>query len=302
MLPNSMPVLSRYLKQLYTVVLCCLMLSFGSQKVYAQNDASPHVPEDKIAALYQLGYFEEYARNTSESIQGIVAQLTEAQHGQAVREIISRHFAPEAIEKTIKQSLKRNYSAAHAQKSIEHLQQPAMQALLKQLYASDVDLEDAEDRERFERFAARMDRVAETGRPEEQAGRIQIMAGILQATRQIRLTVQSLEEMLAIVMFAINQSMPVEEQLESEQVNELLLQLRANFQAFFEDMMLYLSLFSTQEQSVEHMQEHQHFLETPAGRWFIRSYNNAILDSFSEQGKAISEALAQWSIDRLDTE
>ena len=256
------------------------------------------------ADIYELGYFEEYAINMSQSIRDVVLQLVEEQEDTAFAEIIIENFEPASVQQAMRKSLARNYQAGPGAQSIAHLNQPHIQVLMSRLYASEVDLEDTETRRNFETYAARMERATETEDAETESARqrIALVAEILQATRRIPLIVQALEEMLAIVMFAINQSKPSEEQLSDEELNNLLLTLRGNFRAFFEDILLYVSLFSTRSESLESLQVHLDFLRTESGQWFVRTYNNAILDSFDERGDAVSEALAQWAVDRISTE
>lgn len=260
---------------------------------------------DTVAAVYELGYFKEYSINSARTVQDIIFQLTEEQQDTAFAGIIADHFKAELMQEAMLGSLRRSYRAGPARKSIAHLQQPSIQALMQQLYASRVNLEDAETQQEFERYAARMERIAEEAPDSEnEAGqqRISLVAEIVQETRQLALTVQGLEEMLAIVVFAVNQSKAAEERLSDRELNDLLLTLRANFRAFFEDMMLYINLFALKDQPTDSLQQHLEFLRSDSGKWFVRSYNNAVLDSYDELGKAISEALAQWAITSTNTD
>lgn len=286
----------------FLVVLAGLMASF-TDSLNAQEQEQSQLSQH-AADLYELGYFEEYAVNMSRSIRDIVLQLTEEQEDTTFAEIIADNFEPASVQQAMRRSLARNYRNEPGAESIGHLNQPHIQVLMGHLYASEVDLEEAETRASFEAYAARMERAAETEDPETEPARqrIALVAEILQATRRIPLTVQGLEEMLAIVIFAINQSKPSAEQLSDEELNDLLLSLRANFRAFFEDILLYVSLFSTRNQSLGSLQEHLDFLRSESGQWFVRTYNNAILDSFNERGDAVSEALAQWAVTRISTQ
>lgn len=271
--------------------------SYGQQTAEAETSKA-------FETLYELGYFEEYAENTSQSIKDIVVQLTEQQQDAVFVDIIAENFEVEAIRRAMRKSIERSYQEAHGQQSAAHLRKPEIRKLMRQLYASEVDLEDAETKAAFEAYSLRLDRISEGRAAEEDATRerIALMADILNITRRVQLMVQGVEEMLAVVIFAINQSRPVDEQLGDQELNNLLLTLRANFRAFFEDIMLYVSLYSTRELSIESLKTHLEFLRSDSGQWFVRTYNNAVLDSFSELGDQVSEALARWAIDRNNTD
>lgn len=282
-------------------MLTALMLSFSSQNLLAalSSDADSAEVAQATQQIYELGLLPEYAQNTSESVQDIIAQLTENRSGDAYAEIVLEHFSPDVLQTALRRSLERNYDARHASESITHLAKPATQQLMQRLYDNDVDLQDEAIQSDFERFIRQADRSVDQESPaaKEMQQRIRLMADILNASRKIRLTVQSLEEMLAVVMFAVNKTLPSDEQLSDEALNELLLTLRENFQAFFEDTMLYTSLYAAREIPAEAMQQHYEFLISESGRWFVRSYNNAVLDGFSMVGEDIAEALARQAVE-----
>lgn len=282
------------------VILTPLMLNFISQaSLAAVSDADSTDVAQATQQIYELGLLPEYAQNTSESMQDIVAQLTENRSGDAYAQIVLENFSADVLQTALRQSLERNYDTGHASRSIAHLRQPAIRQLMQRLYDNDVDLQDEAIQSDFERFVRQADRAVDQESPAatEMQQRIRLMADIINASRKVRLTVQSLEEMLAVVVFAVNKTLPTEEQLSDEALNELLLTLRENFQAFFEDTMLYTSLYAAREITVETMQQHYEFLRSESGRWFIRSYNNAVLDGFSMVGEDIAEALARQAVE-----
>jgi hypothetical protein len=282
------------------IMLMLLLLSFLPQApLAAVSGADSTKVAQATQQIYELGLLPEYAQNTSESMQDIIAQLTENRSGDAYAQIVLENFSADVLQAALRQSLERNYDAGHASRSIAHLRQPSVRQLMQRLYDNDVNLQDEAIQSDFEQFVRQADRAVDQESPaaSEMQQRIRLMADILNASRKIRLTVQSLEEMLAVVVFAVNKTLPSEEQLSDEALNELLLTLRENFQAFFEDTMLYTSLYAARAISVETMQRHYDFLTSESGRWFIRSYNNAVLDGFSMVGEDIAEALARQAVE-----
>ncbi len=253
---------------------------------FPDNERMRHVEQ-----LYTLGFLEAFTINTGESIQELITELTADQNEPVYGRIVLDAFDREDMQVIIKQSLRRSYQEEHARASITHLSKPDIASLMKKLYDSDTDFDDEELLSDFQDFALEV----ETN-PEAWEERIDIIASILNRSQTTRITVQTLEDFLTIVVFAINQTNDEDDRLTDREVNELIISLRNNFRQFFDNMMLFITLYSTREAEIEVLQKHADFLETAHGRWYIRAYNSAVLNSFGEISEKVAVDLADWAL------
>jgi hypothetical protein len=273
-----------------TASLLCLL---AAAPVSIAQTGGNHDRDEHVKQLYELGFLHAFTENTGESIQEIISNLTEEQEDDFFDTVVINAFDRKLMESVIKASLRRSYREAEATEAISHLSRPEFSVLMKQLYDSDTDLDDPEQREAFEDFINELEFTASA-----YENRIDLLGEILRASQKTRLTVQTLEDFLSIIIFTINQTSPEDERLTDRQVNDLVISLRNNFRQFFDNLLLYIALYTTLTIDEEVLQQHADFLKSVSGRWFIRTYNNAVLNSFGEISEKTASNLAEWALSR----
>jgi len=280
---------------LVSICLFTIAGTTGTSAKAAPAEQQEDVPQEHLQQLYELGFLKAFLTNTSESIQEIITELTEEQQDPIFERIILEAFVPAEMETVILSSLRRSYRTEHAEQSISHLQQPDIAALMGQLYNNQTDFDDEKTIALFEDFINRIE-SSSAGYEE----RISIVSDIINRSQTTRLTVQTLEDFLTIIIFTLNQTNDEDERLTDRQVNELIISLRTNFRQLFDNVMLYVTLYSTQDIDQQVLARHAEYLGTESGRWFIRTYNNAVLNSFGEVSEKVASSLADWALSQSE--
>ncbi|MCH8568545.1 MAG: hypothetical protein LAT67_09790 [Balneolales bacterium] len=260
--------------------------------VYAQENASI---DELTETLYELGFFSAFAENAVSTIQDIVLDLTSDQNDEIFSSLILDAFEKEAFASIIRESLRRNILSDHAQRSIEHLSEPDVARLMSNLYNTPVDFDDPDTARDFELFVTEIE--AGTTNVTERA---EVISEILRRSQSVRITVQTLEDVLTILVFTLNQLNPEDQQISDREVNSLIISLRNNFRQLFDNIMLYITLYSTKDTEIDTLRKHQAFLESHAGVWYVRTYNNAILNGFGEVSEKVGQSLAAWLLENSE--
>ncbi len=263
----------------------------------AQTQSAVAGPDDTRAAhidqLYTLAFLEAFTENTGETIQELITELTADQEEPIYSTIVLDAFNRADMETIIKRSLRRSYSETYAGAAIEHLSRPEIAALMQNLYDSDTDLSDDALREDFQAFAEDVE-----DNPDVYTERVEVVGTIINRAQTTRISVQTMEDFMTIIVFAINQTNEEDDRLTDREVNDLIIALRGNFREFFDNMLLFITLYSTRDTDMEVLRDHAAFLESDEGRWYIRAYNNAILNSFGEISERVAVELAEWALSR----
>lgn len=263
--------------------------SVFSGTVFLEDDARQTQAEE----LYRLAHLDAFTRNTTSNIQEILLDLTSQQQDESFQEVIIQAFQQAHLERVLLRSLVRNMCEPAASETIAHLEQADIRILMEKLYDNSTDFDDPDTAEAFEAFLLE----AEI-RPDDYENRIALLSDILRLSQTARITVQSIEDFLTIVIFALNQSNPGEQQLSDREVNELIIALRTNFRQLFDNVLLSIAFFATRELPEAVLEKHLSFLSSDSGGWFIRTYNNAVLNGFGEISEQVAAGLAKWAIDQ----
>lgn len=277
--------------RLFPLAVLLIAISLPYQAVSLQNNLTDDQREQRILQFYELGLLGAFTTNTSESIQEIISDLTEEQDDAIFETIILEAFRETRMEVVILSSIRRSFrnNDLNALNAMTHLMDEGIQQLMGKLYNNQTDFDDPEIVDQFEDYISRIE-----VNPAPYQQRIDLVSSILKRSQTTRLTVQTLEDFLTIIVFTLNQTNPEDERLTDRQVNDLIISLRSNFRQLFDNIMLYVSLYSTRDFGLELLQQHADFLATDAGRWFIRTYNNAVLNSFGEVSENVATNLAEW--------
>lgn len=250
---------------------------------------------EQAQELFRLSRLDAFTRNTTSNIQEILLDLTSQQDDESFLEIIIRAFQQDLLETVLLRSLTRNIREPAASETIAHLSQTDIGVLMALLYDNSTDFDDPETAEAFEAYLLEADL-----RPEAFENRIALLSEILRISQTARITVQSLEDVLTIVIFALNQSNPDEQRLSDREVNDLIISLRLNFRQLFDNVLLSVAFFATREVSEDVLEKHLSFLSSDSGGWFIRTYNNAVLNGFGEISEQVAAGLAKWAIEQAE--
>ncbi|MCH8558357.1 MAG: hypothetical protein LAT84_11055 [Balneolia bacterium] len=291
--PESNGVTSFFRTGLSLFAALLIAISIPHPAASLQNSDADEQREQRILQFYELGLLSAFTANTSESIQEIVSDLTEEQDDAIFDTIILEAFREAQMEDVILNSIRRSFrnNDSNAESAISHLMNEDIQRLMGKLYNNQTDFDDPEVVDQFEDYISRVE-----VNPEPYQQRIDLVGDIINRSQTTRLTVQTLEDFLTIIIFTLNQTNPEDERLTDRQVNDLIISLRTNFRQLFDNIMLYVSLYSTRDFELELLEKHADFLATDAGRWFIRTYNNAVLNSFGEVSEHVASNLAEWAL------
>lgn len=245
--------------------------------------------------LYRLSRLDAFTRNTTANIQEILLDLTADQEDEAFRAIILDAFQPELMESVLLNSLSRSIQQPAASEAIAHLEQVEIRSLTALLYDNETDFNEPETADAVGNF------LLETEiQPAAFENRIRLVSEILRVSQTARITVQSIEDFLTIIIFALNQANREEEQLSDRELNELIVALRLNFRQLFDNVLLSVSLFATRDTDEQILEQHLMFLKSESGAWFIRSYNRAVLNAFGEISEQVAAGLARLAIERAE--
>ncbi|AXJ02394.1 hypothetical protein CYPRO_3160 [Cyclonatronum proteinivorum] len=265
--------------------------SFNSNSFGSADD----IRRATATRLFELSRLDAFTRNNTSSIQEILTDLIADQQDETFRDVIFDAFRQEILEEVLKQSLTRSLREPAATETIAHLREPEIQALMQQLHDNDTDFSDPDTAEAFEAY------LLETElHPEKFETRISLLSEILRVSQTARLTVQTLEDFLTIIIFALNQANPEEQRLSDREVNELIVSLRSNFRQLFDNVLLSVALFATRDTDEEVLGRHLRFLTSGSGSWYIRTYNSAVLNGFGEISEQVAAGLAAWAIEQAE--
>ncbi|MCH8487196.1 MAG: hypothetical protein LAT75_10025 [Candidatus Cyclonatronum sp.] len=258
--------------------------------------AEPFVNQDAdrtalARELYELARLDAFTRNTTSNIQEIILDLTSDQQDESFSAIILDAFNYELMESVMLRSLSRSIREQQAADAAAHLQLPEIRELTRLLYDNSTDFSDPETEADFQTYLLE----AELN-PEAFTERIRLLSEILRVSQTARITVQSIEDFLTIIIFALNQTNSEEEQLNDRQLNDLIISLRSNFRQLFDNVLLYVALYATRYTDEAILEQHLHFLQSESGGWFIRAYNNAVLNGFGEVSEKVAAGLAARAI------
>lgn len=284
---------------LYTRMVGLSVIIFGMMTVPPhqasgfQSAGNDSESDKRVLQFYEFGFLSAFTTNTSQSIQEIVTDLTEEQDDAIFETIILDSFEQADMKEVILSSIRRSLRSSdeNAEQALAHIALPEIQELMTRLYDNQTNFDDPDVIEQFEDYISRVEVNSD---PHQQ--RIGLVSDIINRSQTTRITVQTLEDFLTIIVFTLNQTNPEDEQLSDRQVNDLIISLRANFRQLFDNIMLYVTLYSTRDFEIEILERHAVFLTTDAGRWFVRTYNNAILNSFGEVSEHLASNLADWAL------
>lgn len=269
--------------------LLILLISF-----FAATDTLPTSDrESNIRYLYEHGKFAERVESTNQLIDDLITEIGQ-ENVQPVLDVIRETFDPLQMEEWILESLNRNYDEAYVRGVISFSEHVVFSQMLSALYSNQTDFEDAEIEWEFESYFMR----AEEDESIEQ--RFDLSGEIIRKSRSVTVLVQMVEDVLTTVIFGLNKTLDADEQLTEQQMNDLIITFRANFRQLFNNVLPYTVTFALKDLPFEEIQSFNAFLDEPAGRWFVRSSNAALLDSFGEFVRTSSENIAVWTIGRSE--
>lgn len=265
------------------------MISF-----FAATDTLPTSDrESNIRYLYEHGKFAERVESTNQLIDDLITEIGQ-ENVQPVLDVIRETFDPLQMEEWILESLNRNYDEAYVRGVISFSEHVVFSQMLSALYSNQTDFEDAEIEWEFESYFMR----AEEDESIEQ--RFDLSGEIIRKSRSVTVLVQMVEDVLTTVIFGLNKTLDADEQLTEQQMNDLIITFRANFRQLFNNVLPYTVTFALKDVPFEEIQSFNAFLDEPTGRWFVRSSNAALLDSFGEFVRTSSENIAVWTIGRSE--
>ncbi len=249
--------------------------------------------EDRI---YESAWLSIQVDEAITVLEGLLEQLSPDNDSRAIVEVLSAAYDSERMRDVSINYLERVMNEGFANQVLLTLEDENFYQIHKAVFNTDLDLENPEVALDFEAYIESADTL------ENSAERIETIQDIIRQTRVIPTSLQRLEDILTAVMFGINIALPEVEQVPGEEINELIITLRANFRQLYDNVTPAFILYATRDLTLEDLKTYRHFLTTPAGSWYIRVINRASLDSFEAMSEGASRLVAEWAIERAEPE
>jgi len=261
---------------------------------FALTDTLPATDrEANIRQFYEQGKFAERVASTNELIEDLIMQIGQ-ERVQPVLDVIQQTFDQQQMEAWILESLNRNYDSVFMNEILSFSREDIFPEILSALYSNQTDFEDDETERRFESY------FLSAEDDESIAERFELSGEIIRKSRSITVLVQMVEDVLSTVIFGLNKTLDTDEQLTEQQMNDLIITFRSNFRQLFNNVLPYTVTFALKNLPIDEIQRFNAFLDEPAGKWFVRSSNTALLDSFGEFVRESSEQIALWAIGKAE--
>ena len=248
------------------------------------------------AFIYESAYLENQVDEAISVLEGLLEQLSPDNDSRSIVKVLTVAFEHERMRQISTDYISLIMNENFANEIVRFLEDESMYYIHKSVFNANLDLDDPEIVVDFESYIEMTDIQ---NRSDE---RIDIVQDIIRLTRLIPTSLQRLEDILTAVMFGLNIALPAEEQVSGEELNELIITLRANFRQLYDNITPAFILYATRNADIDDLKTYRHFLNTPAGSWYIRIINRASLNSFDSMSDGASRLVADWAIERAELE
>ncbi len=214
-----------------------------------------------------------------------------------VIEIMDDIFNEDVMSELMITELKKGLHREHATNFIEWSESETGIAALNAMNRYHTEFQQEDSEESLENYIDEISRDAD-----RMENKMNFAGGLIRKFDLIRMNTLIMEDFIITFMWGVNHLLPEDEKVDDQQMNDLGMTFRNQFQNIYTEMLPPLIMYSFRHLDEEKLESFTEFLNSPTGRWYIRTYRRVIIDSGGEATRAFARSLAGYDLDQLTEE